>query len=576
MAAPSMPPQPLSSGPPPPSIACNIPVITLTSPPDSGSPMVQPSMAVMTAACQVSEEQEAARSLLHLSAHVPEGAAWPSDAGPAVPPTSRTSPISVAASTGPMVGPSTFVGGAGPSGNPGTSSELTVPEAGSWPQGGLPWLSSPPAGHRPRSFSMEMHERAAGIAEAEPTRRYSMSSLGRHPEDGPMDLSTARQRRLEILPGGYVSGHNVRSYAREGGLLGACLELGGPGSAGIPTHPQGAPMGAPSSESIGTSTSGSEEGRCGICHKSFTKASQLRMHVNIHYFERPFRCEACAVSFRTRGHLQKHRRSVGHFNRLNMNLAFGAPSADNPRPFKCADCQIAFRIHGHLAKHLRSKMHILKLECLGKLPFGMYAEMERSGVNLNEIDTSDCDNSLESLQVMAQKLYQHGEPSLASPVGVSDPVSPLRAGGGSPPPVIEAPPPPSWESGALRPCHLCGRLLKSAKSLQVHLHCDHPPGAGLQQADDEVAAITQVHSPPLATPWLCSICQKAFPSQALLQQHFVSHTQPRPYVCDQCDAGFTSALLLANHVANSHPTAPDSNILPPRVPLVQSPVLSTV
>lgn len=44
-------------------------------------------------------------------------------------------------------------------------------------------------------------------------------------------------------------------------------------------------------------------------------------------------------------------------------------------------------------------MHIMKLECLGKLPFGTYAEMERSGVNLNDIDTTDCDNSLTSLQV---------------------------------------------------------------------------------------------------------------------------------------------------------------------------------
>lgn len=86
-----------------------------------------------------------------------------------------------------------------------------------------------------------------------------------------------------------------------------------------------------------------------------------------------------------------------------MNSTFGMPTTDNPRPFKCEDCKIAFRIHGHLAKHLRSKMHIMKLECLGKLPFGTYAEMERSGINLNEIDTTDCDNSLESLQVGALK-----------------------------------------------------------------------------------------------------------------------------------------------------------------------------
>lgn len=90
-----------------------------------------------------------------------------------------------------------------------------------------------------------------------------------------------------------------------------------------------------------------------------------------------------------------------------MTSTFGAATTSNPRPFKCTDCKIAFRIHGHLAKHLRSKMHIMKLECLGKLPFGTYAEMERSGINLNDIDTTDCDNSLTSLQV--SNIYKNSQ-----------------------------------------------------------------------------------------------------------------------------------------------------------------------
>lgn len=160
-----------------------------------------------------------------------------------------------------------------------------------------------------------------------------------------------------------------------------------------------------------------ETGRpiCVVCSKVFQKASQLRIHMNIHYMERKYRCEACGVSFRTQGHLQKHERSISHQNKVNMTSTFGVPTVSNPRPFKCKDCKIAFRIHGHLAKHLRSKMHVLKLECLQKLPFGTYAEMERSGFNLTDIDTSDCDNSLMSLRQLAKKLNEK-DPSKLGPL----------------------------------------------------------------------------------------------------------------------------------------------------------------
>lgn len=59
--------------------------------------------------------------------------------------------------------------------------------------------------------------------------------------------------------------------------------------------------------------------KCTFCHKEFNRQSQLSLHMNIHYMERPFRCESCAVSFRTNGHLQKHKRSVSHFNKVRQD-----------------------------------------------------------------------------------------------------------------------------------------------------------------------------------------------------------------------------------------------------------------
>ncbi|XP_077298911.1 zinc finger protein schnurri isoform X2 [Arctopsyche grandis] len=174
-----------------------------------------------------------------------------------------------------------------------------------------------------------------------------------------------------------------------------------------------------------------EDGRsvCVVCNKTFSKPSQLLLHINIHYIERPFRCSACAVSFRTRGHLQKHERSGSHHNKVSMTSTFGAATTTNPRPFKCSDCKIAFRIHGHLAKHLRSKMHVMRLECLGKLPFGTFAEIERAGVSLTDIDTTDCDNSLASLQFLAQKLHENDPSKLDKwdPVTMTPPILPPGA-----------------------------------------------------------------------------------------------------------------------------------------------------
>lgn len=57
-------------------------------------------------------------------------------------------------------------------------------------------------------------------------------------------------------------------------------------------------------------------------NSSFATFSKMffRLHMNIHYLERPFRCDTCSVSFRTKGHLQKHERSASHYSKVSHNL----------------------------------------------------------------------------------------------------------------------------------------------------------------------------------------------------------------------------------------------------------------
>ncbi|XP_059490539.1 transcription factor HIVEP3-like isoform X2 [Neocloeon triangulifer] len=326
-----------------------------------------------------------------------------------------------------------------------------------------------------------------------------------------------------------------------------------------------------------------EDGKsqCAICNKVFSKPSQLRLHVNIHYFERPFRCESCAVSFRTKGHLQKHERSVSHQNKVSMNSTFGMPTTDNPRPFKCEDCKIAFRIHGHLAKHLRSKMHIMKLECLGKLPFGTYAEMERSGINLNEIDTTDCDNSLESLQILAQKIYEkdpsklqpwdrrrttsessedmtedpgemymghgQGHHMQAGPSAMDDGMKHRLMSGSDYDDGSEGEPDVGHEVLSYK-CPICEQAFPSVNSLKVHIFVDHsnaPSEAPMEQPDKFRGRIDSSTS----QVFKCDLCGLHLPSQDSLHKHVASHSQPRPFVCKYCDAGFTSKTHLLQHLA---------------------------
>lgn len=60
---------------------------------------------------------------------------------------------------------------------------------------------------------------------------------------------------------------------------------------------------------------------CPYCNLACSKPSVLQKHIRAHTNERPYPCDSCGFSFKTRSNLYKHRRSRTHANRVMGNKA---------------------------------------------------------------------------------------------------------------------------------------------------------------------------------------------------------------------------------------------------------------
>lgn len=81
------------------------------------------------------------------------------------------------------------------------------------------------------------------------------------------------------------------------------------------------------------------------CNKIFTRAFNLRSHLNTHTNARPFQCEYCHWSFTRRHDLDRHRKSK------HMDA----------KPFECAGCLTTFGRSDALKRHLRVEPQCLSI-----------------------------------------------------------------------------------------------------------------------------------------------------------------------------------------------------------------------
>ncbi|XP_074657244.1 uncharacterized protein LOC141910405 [Tubulanus polymorphus] len=332
---------------------------------------------------------------------------------------------------------------------------------------------------------------------------------------------------------------------------------------------------------------------CHICDKSFNQEHQLSLHKNIHFFERPYRCVECSISFRTYGLLQRHRRSEIHATKATVNMQYGVPTTDNPRPYRCDTCDMGFRIYGHLAKHLRSKLHVTKESNPDDVD-------RQTDISIPPDDNTifrcaDCKVDFTVFTSYTRHLQSKQHASNATSPATKETViggaDSSEDGGESDSSLDGAIAMSPEEAARLYKCDCCNTAYREREQLDKHLRSrlhsetieklgqiEEGEGQieadegrieadegrieadeGQSEADDgenleinnDVSTEIQselVEGAGESSRQKCGLCGVSFSSIDQLKQHLASHAELRPYVCKFCDAGFTNAPSLRSHL----------------------------
>lgn len=231
--------------------------------------------------------------------------------------------------------------------------------------------------------------------------------------------------------------------------------------------------------------------KCDLCNKTYKTRESYLIHKREHSVDNLFQCEICKVYFRHKEQFLEHKEK-----HVSLNL----------KSFCCHYCNKTFRDKSKMTEHV-DKVHI-KME------------------TVDETHLVDTNKSANSIQVM-QKPYTCvlcGKTFLSSQ-GV---IQHIKVHSGE---------------NQKFTCFECGKKFTQQSSLKLHSRMHS--GEKLYKCEycDKEFSISDHYTKHLRVhtkekPYQCNVCLKRFTQSNTVTQHMRIHTGEKPYRCNICDKHF--------------------------------------